>query len=36
MPDDEQLSPADPRDVETALALALTRGRSLERAGAGG
>jgi hypothetical protein len=32
MPDDEQLSPADPRDVETALALALTSGRSLERA----
>jgi hypothetical protein len=32
MPDDEKLTPASPRDVETELALALTGGRSLERA----
>ena len=32
MPDDEQLTPASPRDVETALARALTSGRSVERA----
>jgi hypothetical protein len=32
MPDDtEKLSPADPRDLETALALALTSGRALAR-----
>jgi hypothetical protein len=32
MPDDaEKLTPADPRDVETALALALTSGRALAR-----
>jgi hypothetical protein len=32
MPDDEKLTPASPRDVETALALALTSGRSVQRA----
>ena len=32
MPDDDKLTPADPRDVEIALSLALTSGRSLERA----
>jgi hypothetical protein len=32
MPDDaEKLVPADPRDLETALALALTSGRALAR-----
>jgi hypothetical protein len=32
MPDsEEKLTPADPRDVETALALALTSGRALAR-----
>jgi hypothetical protein len=31
MPDDEKLTPADPRDVETALALALTSGKALAR-----
>lgn len=32
MPDDaEKLTPADPRDLETALALALTSGRALAR-----
>lgn len=31
MPDDEKLTAADPRDVETALALALTSGRVLAR-----
>jgi hypothetical protein len=36
MPDDEKLTPASPRDVETALALALTSGRSFERAQAAG
>jgi hypothetical protein len=29
--DAEKLTPADPRDVETALALALTSGRALAR-----
>jgi hypothetical protein len=28
---DDKLTPADPRDVETALALALTSGRAMER-----
>jgi hypothetical protein len=28
---DEKLTPADPRDVETALALTLTSGRAMER-----
>jgi hypothetical protein len=32
MPDDEKLTPASPRDVEIALSLALTSGRSFERA----
>jgi hypothetical protein len=31
MPDNEQLTPADPRDVEMALALALTSGRAMAR-----
>ena len=32
MPDlEEKLTPADPRDVETALALALTSGKALAR-----
>jgi hypothetical protein len=31
MPDDDKLTPADLRDVETALALALTSGRALAR-----
>jgi hypothetical protein len=31
MPDDEKLTPADPRNVETALALALTNGKALAR-----
>jgi hypothetical protein len=31
MPDDQKLTPADPRDVETALALALTSGKALAR-----
>ena len=31
MPDDDKLTPADPRDVEIALSLALTSGRALER-----
>jgi hypothetical protein len=31
MPDDEQLTPVDPRNVEIALSLALTSGRALER-----
>jgi hypothetical protein len=32
MPDDaEKLVPADPRDLETALALALTSGKALAR-----
>jgi hypothetical protein len=31
MPDDEKLTPADPRDVEIALSPALTSGRALER-----
>jgi hypothetical protein len=31
MPDDEKLSPASRRDVETSLALALTSGRALAR-----
>jgi hypothetical protein len=29
---EENLTPADPRDVETALALALTSGKALARA----
>jgi hypothetical protein len=32
MPDNEKFMRASPRDVETALALALTSGRSFERA----
>jgi hypothetical protein len=28
---DDKLTPADPRDVEIALALALTSGRAMER-----
>jgi hypothetical protein len=31
MPDDEKLTPVDPRDVEIALALALTSGWALAR-----
>jgi hypothetical protein len=29
--DDDNLTPADPRDVEIALSLALTSGRAMER-----
>ena len=31
MPDDDKLSPADPREVVTALALGLTSGRQLAK-----
>jgi hypothetical protein len=31
MPDDEKLTPADPRDIVTVLALGLTSGRQLAR-----
>jgi hypothetical protein len=33
MPDDEKLTPANPRDIETCLSLGLTSGRASEESG---